>query len=76
MKQQPLDSDDLPSKLLLRGSETVAELQEELHQTHLPLLEEAGFIEWDRETEMVSKGPRFDEILAILDSMENDGDSG
>ena len=76
INQHPIDSDDLASKRLFHDGDTVAELQDELTQTHLPLLDEAGFIEWDRETGMVSKGPRFDEIQALLDSMGHVGERG
>ena len=37
-------------------------IERELKRVHLPLLEEAGFIEWDRESGVVSKGPRFGEL--------------
>jgi hypothetical protein len=33
-----------------------------LRHNHLPRLEDAGYIEWDREAETVSRGPAFDEI--------------
>lgn len=44
-------------------------LQEELYHTHLPKLEQAGFIRWNRETQQVMKGPRFDEIRPLLELM-------
>ncbi|PSP40774.1 hypothetical protein BRC63_05275 [Halobacteriales archaeon QH_10_70_21] len=45
-----------------------------LRHTHLPKLEEAGYIEWNRETGEVSKGSRFDEIEPILELIENHSD--
>ena len=48
--------------------------QIEYFQTHLPLLEEDGYIEWDRESEEVSKGPNFDELLPLLDLLDQHGD--
>lgn len=33
-----------------------------LRHNHLPRLEDAGYIEWDREEETVSRGPAFGEI--------------
>lgn len=45
-----------------------------LRHTHLPKLEEAGYVEWNRETGEVSKGSRFDEIEPILELIENHSD--
>ena len=33
---------------------------------HLPKLADHGFIDWDRETQRVTKGPKFDEIEPLL----------
>ena len=38
-----------------------------MHHVHLPKLEEYGFIEWDRDTHEVRKGPNFDEIRPVLE---------
>ena len=42
--------------------------------THLPKLEDEGFIGWDREENMVRKGPRFEEIQPLLELMHNHAD--
>ena len=42
--------------------------------SHLPKLEEAGFIEWDRERHAVRKGPRFDQIRPLLELMQSHAD--
>ena len=42
----------------------------ELEDVHLPMLDEAGLIDWDPETGRVTKGERFDEIESMLDRME------
>lgn len=42
-------------------------LRVELHHSHLPKLEAAGLVEWDRETYQVVKGPRFGEIKPLLE---------
>ncbi len=46
----------------------------ELTHSHLPKLEAAGYIEWDRETSVISKGPHFDEIESFLGLIENHTD--
>jgi hypothetical protein len=41
----------------------------ELVHLHLPLLEAAGYLEWDRATETIRRGPAFGEVepcLALL----------
>lgn len=38
----------------------------ELHHTHLPKLDEAGYIEWDRESDTVRRGSAFEEIRSLI----------
>jgi hypothetical protein len=40
------------------------EIADELRETHLPALEEAGYIEWDREAGTIAPGPNFEEAAA------------
>ena len=37
------------------------------HHRHLPKREEAGFIEWDQETNVVERGYRFDEVAPLVE---------
>ncbi len=39
----------------------------DLHHVHLPLLEEYGFITWDRATGRVTRGPQFQKIGPLLE---------
>jgi len=41
-------------------------LKIELIHVHLPKLDETGYIEWERETQTVSRGPAFEEIEPAL----------
>ena len=43
------------------------ELRSKLYHTHLPRLEQHGYIEWDRKTRTVRKGPNFEEIRPLLE---------
>lgn len=66
------DGQKSESDLLLRGEPESREVEDDLVENHLPKLEEAGYIEWDRESGTISKGPRFDEIEPILELMGDD----
>jgi predicted transcriptional regulator len=41
----------------------------EMVHNHLPLLEEMGFIEWDREAHHVVKGPQFTAVRPVLEAL-------
>ncbi|NIC00572.1 helix-turn-helix transcriptional regulator [Halobacterium sp. R2-5] len=38
-----------------------------LYHGHLPKLDSAGFVDWDRETDTVSRGPNYEEIRPVID---------
>ncbi|MFC4359713.1 hypothetical protein ACFO0N_17345 [Halobium salinum] len=47
----------------------------ELHHVHLPTLAERGFVEWDADEDAVRRGPAFEGLLSLLDTVadhEND----
>ncbi|RLM67110.1 transcriptional regulator [Halorubrum sp. Atlit-26R] len=41
----------------------------EMYHIHLPKLDDYGFIQWDRDTHEVTKGPRFEELRPLLECM-------
>ncbi|SDF38662.1 hypothetical protein SAMN04488067_10425 [Halorubrum xinjiangense] len=45
------------------------EIAAELRETHLPALEEAGYIEWDREAGTIEPGPNFEEAARHVDDL-------
>ena len=49
------------------GEEDLETLKVQMHHCHLPKLEAAGFISWNKETDQVTKGPRFDKIEPLLE---------
>lgn len=51
------------------GDETGTSKTRLIH-THLPKLEDAGYIEWDRTRGEISRGPRFEEIEPFLELLE------
>lgn len=46
----------------------------ELNHVHLPKLEDAGFITWDRDANEVSTGPNFEEIRPLLELLASHAD--
>ena len=56
------------------GDRELEALQIEMYHVHLPKLEEAGFIEWTKDTHQVVKGPRFDEIRPLLEFLQAHAD--
>lgn len=42
----------------------------ELVHVHLPLLEDADLIEWDRESRTIARGPNYDELEPVIELLE------
>lgn len=55
------------SDIVHHESNEVVEHEVELFHNHLPKLERSGHIEWRRDADTVSKGPRFGEIEPFLE---------
>lgn len=49
-------------------------VQIEMYHRHLPKLEDAGFIRWKRDAQQVTKGPVFEEIRPLLESLRENAD--
>lgn len=45
---------------------TLTEMRTALYHVHLPKLAEAGYIEWNKDTHTIRRGPNFDEIAPLL----------
>ncbi|MDT3433376.1 hypothetical protein [Haloarcula sp. 1CSR25-25] len=68
------DGEKTEADVLFRSGDQVEDGDLELVHNHLPRLEEAGYIEWDRDSGTISKGPQYDEIKPLLDLIENHAD--
>lgn len=75
LEHNPQDDDDpqVPDDVHLE-SEDLDQLMIQMSHTHLPKLADSGFIVWDRETNTVRKGPRFEEIRPLLELMDAHAD--
>lgn len=72
LEHNPQDADNpqIASEIEL-AEEDLESLSIHMTHTHLPKLEESGFIEWDWDTNSVRKGPQFDEIQPLLEVLQN-----
>ncbi|WP_440991727.1 DUF7344 domain-containing protein [Haloarchaeobius baliensis] len=70
LDHNPQEGDDpqVPDDVRL-GDEELDQLMIELRHVHLPKLAESGFVDWDRETNTIQTGPRFEEIRPLLELM-------
>lgn len=60
--------------LLVCGKQRATEMKLESVHTHLPQLEDAGYIEWDYDTGEIAEGPRFEEVEPVCDLFETHAD--
>ena len=44
----------------------------EYHHSHLPMLDDEGFVEWDGEGR-VRRGPKFEEVAAVVELFDEHG---
>lgn len=49
-------------------------LYNELVHEHLPMLAAEGFVTWDREPLRVARGPNFEEIAVVIESIQSNAD--
>ncbi|WP_290818775.1 hypothetical protein [Halovivax sp.] len=45
------------------------DLRRSLRHRHLPLLADAGFVEWSADPFVASRGPRFDEVAVVFERL-------
>jgi hypothetical protein len=77
-RDNPRDENDVTSESVASEAEedddAVELLKQQLYHTHLPKLDDAGFVEWDRDDGLLGRGPRFDEIEPLLELMNDHQD--
>ena len=73
LERNPQDEASVPENTSIDSTEA-DEVLFEFYHTHLPMLEQHGYIEWDRGKQSVSKGPNFDEIRPLLELIDRHRD--
>lgn len=59
----------------LAGSTEIADADKadiRTHHVHLPKLVEYGHIEWNHDTHVTTKGPKFDDVRPLLEDVDAD----
>lgn len=73
--------DENPQDAAVHASEAVDapkathQLQTTMYHSHLPKLADHGFIEWNRDTWAVVKGPHFGEVRPLLECIDKYAES-
>ncbi|ELY63545.1 hypothetical protein CYV19_00430 [Natronobacterium gregoryi SP2] len=50
------------------------QLRQELYHWHLPLLADQGFVDWDPDSLIASRGPNFDDVGTVFDVVHSTAD--
>jgi len=74
LDHNPQDDSDRDPLDVLSEADEAAVLESELVHTHLPKLDEMGYISWNRSTNTISKGARWGEIAPLLKLMHDHQD--
>ncbi|SEP95551.1 hypothetical protein [Natrinema salaciae] len=65
----------LPDAALAPNGATDADrLEHRLHHSHLPLLEETGLVQWERDPFRAYRGPDFEAVGVVLESLYANAD--
>ena len=73
LDHNPEDEASLPDDLTT-DDEELKEMLIKMTHTHLPKLESAAVIEWDRDSNVVRRGPQFEELRPLLELIDNHRD--
>jgi DNA-binding transcriptional ArsR family regulator len=55
----------------LEASDEAGPSRTDLYHRHLPKLSDAGYVTWRREADVVARGPRFADVVPVLDLLRS-----
>lgn len=73
MDAEPDQSVPLPESAIMPNVPLDSErLSLELYHIHLPMLADMGFIAWETEPLVASRGPKFDQVAAVFETLHTE----
>jgi hypothetical protein len=73
-EHNPRDEDEFVVDDITTDNEDLEPLTTQLYHSHLPKLADAGYIEWNEDTQTIRQGPSFEEIAPLLRLMTDHQD--
>jgi hypothetical protein len=65
------DALDVPEDVVPLGERDRETVQIAFEHVHLPMLESQGYVSWDRDAGVVTRGPAFAELRPLLELIED-----
>lgn len=63
------DQEEFESRDFNSETEELERFRTELYHRHFPFLEERGYISWDRDVDIITRGPHFEEVRPLVELM-------
>jgi hypothetical protein len=77
-RDNPQGADEITSKSVAdeheEDDDVIALLEQQFYHVHLPKLDATGFIDWERDSGLITRGSRFEEIEPLLRLMSSHRD--
>lgn len=72
--ENPQDDEDRDPLDIVAPEDEPDVLETELVHNHLPMLEDEGYIKWDKDDNKITKGPNWDEIEPLIELLDEHRD--
>ena len=73
-EDNPRDTDEFTAPDVDEDDEDLELLAAEVTYEHLPQLDRAGFIDWDRESDTITRGSNFEDMRPLITLIQNHRD--
>ena len=73
-EDNPRDTDEFTSPDVDEDDEDFELFAAEVTYEHLPELDRDGFIDWDRESDTITRGPNFEDVRPLITLIQNHQD--